>query len=323
MSVQDDDGFEPQGFDLAEILRRLWDGRVIILLSTIVCVIFAAFYLRGATYVYTATVTVFPTQGQGPTVTGRLTDLASLAGVDLSKGGTTPPFMLFSNVLGSRTVADALARDPRILHTVFKNQWDNESAQWLPPGGMRKDVTDAVKSFIGIPVYPWHPPGGGELQDYVSQNVKASDNARVSTLTVSYLDPDPAFAAYFLQALVKAADDQLRAVTVDRAKKYAQYLDRQLDGTQTAAMRQILTQAMSDQTTTIMMGSSDTWFAAQPLGSVVASTKPSQPKPSLVLVMSVFLGGGIGAALAFFGVRLPTGRTRMRLWPRKLPEQVS
>jgi hypothetical protein len=66
----------------------------------------------------------------------------------------------------------------------------------------------------------------------------------------------------------------------------------------------VLTQSLSDQETQIMMGSSDTDFAAQPLGPPESSTRPTSPVPVLVLLLGLFVGLVIGGLYVVFDIRL-------------------
>jgi uncharacterized protein involved in exopolysaccharide biosynthesis len=92
----------------------------------------------------------------------------------------------------------------------------------------------------------------------------------------------------------------LRRITLERASKYASYLEGKLAMVQVTEFRQVLLQSLSEQETLVMMSSSATPFAAQPLGSPVSSLRPTEPKPIIVLI----LGGLIGMLLGGLTVTL-------------------
>ena len=277
--------------DIVHLFRKLWSGRLTILIVATVFVLLAAAYLRYATYSYTATLTLMPTQNQSQGIASQFGGLASLAGIDLSRAQGTSPFTFYSDAVRTREVADDLvANSPGILQRMFKAQWNAESQTWVEPKSTQRDVVNYIKSVIGIPIVPWTAPTGADLQQFIIESVRVVQEVRRPVLTLTYNDPDPVFAGQLLQLLHESTDRVLRRITMDRSSKYASYIQKKLATVQAAELRQVLVMSLSEQETLIMMGNSDTPFAAQPLGTPVTSLRPTQPIPTLVLVLGGLLG---------------------------------
>lgn len=306
MENPDDVRGAASGFNLAEVQRiagLLWRGRLVIVVVTVLTTFLSIFYLHVASYTYSTTMTLIPTQSQGHDMGGQIGGLAALAGINLSGGAESiSPFSIYPETAHTRQVAIDMTRDwPDLMPRLFSDQWDAKAKTWRAPRSFRSSLVNFVKSILGIPIYAWTPPGPAELQQYIAQRVGMLPDKKKAMLTVQMQDVDPTFSRKFLLILHKATDRVARRMSLDRAKKYSAYLANELTKSQPSAVRDVLTQSLSEQETLLMMGNSDTDFAAQPLGPPESSPRPTSPTPLLVLVGGFFLGVFVGGFLVVFG----------------------
>jgi hypothetical protein len=288
--------------DLAELARTLWQRRKLLFSSIGGGVLLALVYLHVADYTYTATLMVSPVLSSSSdnlsSKLGGLSNLASFAGISVGSDMGTQAFMLYQEGLYSRDVANELAKDPDIMHTVFSKQWDADSKHWIGPSGARWALLVAAKSILGIPLKDWQPPNGALLQDYIVNNVTVDADPQKPIVTITYRDKDPAFAVKFLRGLDRAVDDKLRRNALTRANQYVDYLSDQLNKVTNADVRESLMATLTDQQKIKMMASVTAPYAAQPFGLPSASRKPTSPKPFLVLAAAIFAGGLLGVLCA-------------------------
>jgi hypothetical protein len=267
-------------------------------------VLLALVYLHIADYTYTATLMVSPVMSSSSDnmagKLGGLKGLASLAGVNIGDNLGTQDFMLYQAGLYSRDVADELAKNPVVMHTVFASQWDGAAKQWSQPSGLMQGVVAVVKGAIGIPGQPWQPPGGAVLQEYIADNVAVAADTEKPIVTISYRDKSQWFAAYFLRELDRAVDNKLRTNALTRAQQYSAYLSDQLTKITNADVREALMSTLSEQEKIKMMASATAPYAAQPFGNPSASRKPASPKPLLVMIAAVFIGVSLGVVGALW-----------------------
>ncbi len=278
------------GAFFAVVKARRW-----LFFSTIVgTLLVALLYLHVTTYKYTATLMVSPVQSsQGGGLSGKLgglSNLASIAGINIGSDAATQAFMLYQKGLYSRDVADLLARDPQILHAVFSKQWDADAKQWIPPNPTKRAIVVFVQDLIGIPHRDWQPPDGALLQDYITDNVNVDIEPDKPVVTITYNDEDPQFAVTFLHALDRAVDNKLRDLALVRSNQYIGYLSDQLTKVANADVRDALMATLTDQENTKMMASVTAPYSAQPFGPPSASRKPMIPKPFLVLAAALVIG---------------------------------
>jgi hypothetical protein len=315
MEKSDDTQAAFRGFDLQEVKHvvcLLWKGRLVIALTTVLAVFLAIIYLHIASYTYSTTLTLIPTQSQPREMTGQLGGLAAMAGINLAAGANTlSPFSIYPEAAQTRQVAVGILQDwPELPQLIFSDQWDARAQTWHPPQSFKLSLIRFVKPFFGIPNYPWRQPGAAELQQYIAQGVGIAEDKKKSMYTVTVQSADPDFSMKLLRALHRATDRELRRITLDRAQRYAAYLRNKLTTEQSSVIRDVLMQSLSEQETLIMMGSSSTDFAAQPLAPPESSTRPTSPIPVYVLLIAIMLGVFAGSGLVMFGFKLPGRRFR-------------
>jgi len=309
--------------DLGKLFQILLERKRLILASILGAVLLAIVYLHIATYSYTATLMVSPVISSSDSMSsklGGLSSLASLAGTKLPTDSGTQTFMLYQQGLYSRDVADEMARNPQIMHIVFRNQWDADRKQWIGPSRVVSFLVGLVKDVIGIPIRPWQPPSGALLQEYIVKNVTVDSDADKPIVTITYRDQDPQFAVAFLRELDRAVDHKLRGIAIVRANQYVGYLTSQLEKVTQADIRLALMSTLADQEKTQMMASATAPYAAQPFDLPSASRKPTNPKPFLVLAGALFAGGllGVLSALCLPPLSWAPKRLKVQFWKRGL-----
>ncbi len=294
-------GYDINVDELVQTLRARRRLLFAVVLGTILLVIV---YLHIAVYTYTATLMVSPvlssSSDSSSSELGSLKGLASLAGINVGGNMGTQAFMLYQEGLYSRDVADELAKNPDIMHTVYRGQWDAANKQWVEPPGAVRALAAVVKGILGIPDHPWQPPDGALLQDYIADNVSVDADPQKPVVTISYSSQDPQFAVKFLRELDRAVDNKLRTNALVRANQYSSYLSDQLNKVTNTTVREALMTTLTDQEKIKMMASVTAPYAAQPFGLPSASRRPTNPKPILALAVGVFVGGLLGIAAALW-----------------------
>ena len=269
----------------------------IVLSSVVALFVLALFYLKFATYLYSAGLQLTPVQQSTQQLDSRLSGLASIAGLNLSQEHSVSPFTLFVEGLNSRQTAEELAKNPVIMRTVFSNQWNENQSSWVRPSGAKAGLTRILKSlFLGSKT-EWVPPGAAELESYLLGNVRVRQRPGESIVSIQFNHPDPEFARLLILELHKAADEFLRHRTLVRTDQYISYLTEQMSQVTIAEHRQALAAAFSEQEKLRMMADSGLPFAAEPFGPIAISSRPVSPRPGTVLVSSIILGALIGIGI--------------------------
>jgi uncharacterized protein involved in exopolysaccharide biosynthesis len=274
-----------------------WRYRLTVLAVFALVMAGAVFYLHQATYKYTAELRVTAVYSSQQLPSG-LGGIASLAGINLPGDKQVSPIALYGEAMRSRDVADAVVADKVLMQHLFADEWDAASGAWREQPSLRKDIVRAAKRLLGVPDTPWSEPDSADVQRHLARNLAIIDSAKTNVTTVAVNDPDPAMAARLLSTLNTAADRHIRERALARASEYIVYLERKLLEVQVAEYRQSLVQALSAQERIRMMASTGAPYSAEPLGRIIVSTKPTTPKPAVVLIAGVLFGLILGILAA-------------------------
>lgn len=290
--------------DILTLLGDVWRQKFLVAACILVGLICASIYLHRATYTYSAELKVTPAQptsaGPGSRL-GGLAGLASMAGIGLAQDAGSSSFMLYTEGLKSRTVAETLARRPDIMRVIFETEWNPQENRFQgPPDG--PSFRSGLKAILGVPSYPWRAPDAARLHEFIKENVEIVQTADSPVTTIKFSHEDPRFAKTFLAALHQAVDADLRRKARARSGDYIEYLSRQLQAVSVAEHRVAIAAALSEQEKTRMMASSTLAFAAEPFDPATSSLRPTSPQPVAVLAIGLAVG-------AFFGILAAIGRS--------------
>lgn len=283
--------------NLLAFFRTLLQHWTAVLGTTFAGLLIAVLYLHGATYRYTATLQLVPTEQASPALSRNLSGLASLAGVGLPKAQVSQ-FSLLLETLRGRDVAAILTHNAPLMHVVFANDWNVTERRWQQHDSVARPFKDDIKALLGVPVEAWHPPGAADLQEFLGRKVGIDEDVKKSVATISFSDPDPRFAAHLLDVLVGAADERLRQRALIRSGEYIAYIQQKLPTITIAEQRDALFTALSEQEKQRMMASATLPFAADPIGSAAPSLHPTFPPPWIVLALGTAAGLFAGILLA-------------------------
>lgn len=301
--------------DLVTLSSVIWRGWKTVAAVAIAFVLLAILYLHLATYKYTAQLTVTPVAQNGSLTGGNLRGLgglASIAGIALPTSANGMNFQLYAEGMYSRSTADTLAADPRIMRTIFASEWDAVGQRWRPRDSAVRTVVNAIKPMLGAPVLVWSPPDGARLQTHLNNNLIVNQDDRRSITTLSYDHGDPDFALYLLAAIHRTVDDALRARALLRASENVDYLEGKLATITVADYRESLLAALAEQEKLRMAASSSAPYAAEPFGAVNVSDIPTNPRAKLVLAVGVVIGllAGMGIVVLIQLLRELRGAAR-------------
>lgn len=281
---------------IEEFLSLIWKGKLTLLGFTVAGLAIASLYLHFSTYRYTASLSVIEASADSPLPSG-MRGIASLAGISLKSDSSK--LSQYLAALRSRDVAEVLARDDQLMRRIFADQWNPAKGEWQEPPSTIRELANIAKSVLGAPVTAWSPPGAVSMQRYIDRNVGNFTDIKTNITSVSFADKDPQFAVSFLASLHRAADDHVRQRTIAKSQQYVEYITRRLPTLTLVEHRIALAQVLSEQEAQMMMASATGSYAVEPLGQIVSSPKPVNPKPMPVLAAGAAFGL-VGGLLIFF-----------------------
>lgn len=253
-------------------------------------------YINNATFKYVAELKVIPAPSSENSLRAGLGGIAALAGLRLNEGQNLPPFLVYTEQLRSHDIAKQLSRDPYIMQGLFAHEWDPEAHQWREKRTLMSSLRDIVKRVLGVPLYPWKPPGAGHVQKVLELQLEVKENKLTSVVTLAFAHPDPVFAQRFLMRLHQATDRVIRERSLRRANENIRNLELRLRTTEIAGYRQAIAEILAVQERSRMMASANVAFAAEPIGVAYTPDRPTRPRAALLLVLSLATSLVLGMA---------------------------
>lgn len=284
--------------DAIGMIVLVWQKKWLVAGIVLACLLAGIAFLNVTTRTYTTELKVTAAASSANSVANRLGNLGGLAAAaGLSIGGSSKaePFEMYLEALTSRNVADALAKDQRIMTTLFARDWNPATKQWEQPSA---SPTELVKSFIGLADPPWRAPDGARLQNYLERRIVITKSVKSPVTIIGYDAQDPAFGVHLLQQLNLAADAEVRQRALLQANEYKAYLSNLLPTVAIADVRTSLAASLTEQYEAVMMAKSSVPYAAVALGGPKASLAPTKPKVTIVLALAVLVGTIIAVVFA-------------------------
>lgn len=294
---------------LAIVLRRKW----IVLAVGIAAAAAMLVYLNVTTYRYNAELKVTSVQVAGSGLGGslqKLGALGSIANLQLPQDSSSIAFLRYGELLRSPDLAQSVAGMPTVMHVLFYKEWDTRQSRWVEPTGIVITVSHIVKSLLGFPVYAWQPPDALRVEEYLDRWVSVAVDQKRPVITIDYQNRDPIFAGTLVSLLHQIADEALRKRSLARSALDIEYLTGKLKVITLAEHRAVLSEALAEQERTQMSAQVGTPFAAEPIGKVKVSSRPTSPLPGLYLAGA--LAGGLlsGALFVLVAAQLRARRER-------------
>ena len=135
------------------------------------------------------------------------------------------------------------------------------------------------------------------LSDWLSEAFNSSEDRDTGFLTLSAETPRPDLMIRVMAKATEQTDRLLKERYIASAEQTMGFYQQQLAKARAREHREALAKLIAQEDQKLMLASKGTYFVAEPLTEPSVSLNPTSPKASLVLALSVVLGGFFGAAL--------------------------
>ena len=285
--------------DLRELFTALWRGKRLIIICVMFSIMLASLYLRQAERKYTVRYVFAPvaSENAGPNL-GGLGGLASLAGVSLPTSSSSD-FLTYKFLLKSEEVAARMLKDRDLLVSVFSSDWDTERELFRQPAsGPLMSVVRGLKNLLtGNESSAYIPPNAARLSVWMDEAFNSSEDRDTGFLTLSAETAQPTLMVDVITRATQETDQLLKERYVATAERTMSFYQQQLSKARAREHREALAKLIAQEDQRLMLASKGAYFVAEPITEPYVSLGPTSPKASLVLALSVVLGGFLGAAI--------------------------
>jgi len=277
--------YEEGEIDLLEYWNVIWKRRKLIFGASFAAALLAVVISLLMPNIYRAQVLLAPVTGEESkggglsAALGGLGGLASMAGVSLGSSGSTDENLA---VLKSREFIWKFVKDNKLMAILFEDDWDAAAKKWKKDDSEdQPNLWDAYRLFTKGNV----------------MNVDADKKTGLVTVSVEWEDSE--LAAKWANALVSRLNAYLRRKAIARSEANLTYLNKELDRTRVADMRQTLFELISQEQKKAMLANTQEEFAFRVLDAASPPDKKAKPKRSLIVILSTFVAGFLTVIAVF------------------------
>lgn len=266
-----------QEIDLLEVIKLLWDQKLLILIITIMGAIAGAGYAFLSTPIYESKALLAPNKSErGASLPSGLDGLASLAGISI---GTSADDTEALATLRSNAFIEDFIKENDLLPVLFADEWDAEASRWRA-----NDPADWPNIEDGV-----------ELFNDEVRSVDEDVTTGMVTLTIRWSDPE--LAAEWVESLVQRVNERLRRRDLNTSSRRLGYLNDQLEKASLVELRQAISRLIENEIQTMMLAQAETEYAFKVIDPPRVPNEHVAPQRALVVFGAVILGGALGVVV--------------------------
>lgn len=280
--------------DLRELFCIIWAEKWTIIVSTMIAAIASVVFALLQTEIFRAETILAPADSEqtGGGLSAQFGGAAALLGVNIGGGGGDDISTALAT-LRSRQFISRFIQENELLVPLFASKWDKR---------IRQSIID--ESVYNTSTGEWLLENGApsELEAYRAfseiLSVSAPDRETgIVTVTIQWQNPQE--AAAWVNQVVEAINQQIRAHDVQEANNAIAYLQQQLQSTQLVEMQRVFYQLIESQTRITMLADVRNEYVFRVIDPAVVPDRHSAPRRSLIAIIGTIAGGMLGLIIVF------------------------
>ena len=285
--------------DLKDLFFTLWNGKVYIIILSIIFVFLASFYLQFAERKYFVEYNLKPAgeTENSPNFSG-LGGLASLTGIQLPTSSDND-FSIFKELLTSVEVSEIIFENKKIIREIFRPEWDETLNNYSrpPENKIQTFVSYAKKLLTGNTDVNYMLPNPRRLVVFIDKNIQIRNDKETGFLKLTSETSEPKLILSLIMEATKASDKIMRQRYVDFSTEPLAFYKEKLRTVRSLEHREALAELIGKEEQKLMFASRGEHFIAEPYINPTISLYPTAPKPILILALSLVLGLFLGSVL--------------------------
>ncbi|EIW89374.1 chain length determinant protein [Alishewanella agri BL06] len=283
--------------DLRELFRALWQGKWIIIVTTLLFSVAAVFYALSLPNVYKSEVTLAPVaEDAGLKIPGQLGGLAALAGVNLGGLGGGDKTGLAMEILKSREfIGRFIEQNDLYLPIMAAEGWNRTNDKLLLDPKIYDEQTQQWVRKVNAPFQP--KPSTLETVEEFKKLFSVNQDKTSGMVKLSVEHFSPYLAKNWADSIVKAINEEMRTRELAEAERSIAYLNSQIAQTNLADVRTMLYSLIEEQTKTVMLANVRDEYVFKTVDPAVVAEKKSKPARALICILAAMLGFMLSALI--------------------------
>jgi hypothetical protein len=223
---------------------------------------------------------------------------ASLAGIQLPTNSNSD-FSIFKELITAPEVSEIIFENKKIIRDIFRSEWDETLNNYSKPSKSKIQifVSNVNKLLTGNIDIKYMPPNPRRLSIFINKNIQIGEDKETGFLKFTSETTKPELILSLILEATKASDKIMRQRYIDFSTEPLAFYKDKLRTARSREHREALAELISKEEQKLMFASKGKHFIAEPYINPKISLYPTEPKPKLVLALSLVLGLFLGAIL--------------------------
>jgi uncharacterized protein involved in exopolysaccharide biosynthesis len=263
--------------DISPVITALREQRVTLAVTTLVFFFASVVIAYSMTKWFRAETVIVAVDAKSlPGGLSQLSGLASLAGVNLSRGDSLQPLA----VLRSKSLIREYVKSNNLLPILFADKWDAKNRAWVVSAEDQPSLDDGVALF------------DERIRDVI-------DDRKAGTITLRITWTDPQASARWANDLVVLANNRLRNQALREAERNVAYLKTEIGQTAVVSLQDSLGQVLESEMQKLLLAKGNSEFAFKVVDAAVTPRKHHRPIIPLLLGLGISLGIIFGVLFSY------------------------
>lgn len=290
--------------DLAELVRTLWAGKLLIIAITLLFASVTAGITLLLPNQYKASIILAAAQKEGGGLSGLAAQyggLAAMAGINIGKDSGKLDQAV--ELLKSWSFIDAFITKYQIKPEIMAVQkWDKKSDQLIYDLEKYNVNTKTwMEQSSDVPA----EPSSWKTYKRFSKMMVVSMDAKSGLLNISVEHYSPAIAAKWASLLAKELNHHFQRRDIAEAKNNINYLQKKISETSLAEMQSVFYGMIESQTKTLMLAEVSEEYLIKTVVPAMLPEEKSKPIRSLIVLAAMFLGFGVSIVVVLVRGKSP------------------
>lgn len=300
---------EGDEIDLLELTRAVWQGKLLVIIITMVFAASSVMYAVSLPDIYKSEALLSPntqeSSGGLGALSGQFGGLAALAGVSLSAGSSDKIAYTLEIIKSRQFIYEFIQQNHLKAPILAAYGWDRKTGDLI----YNSDLFDVStnKWVRGVKAPKQAEPSLFEAyQHFVKENLTVNQDKSSGMVTVSISHYSPILARQLVDKIVKAINQTIKQQDLAEAVKSIRYLEKELATTSVVNSQSMFYQLIEKQQQTIMLTKVRDDYVLKIVDPPVVAEEKSGPKRVLICILGTILG----CAFAIFVVLVRYFRIR-------------
>ena len=279
--------------DLIEILKVIWNGKILILTTTLLFGIFSIYYALSIPNLYTSSTTLqLSNDNQNQNMaSSQFSGLASLAGMNLSSGGDKSHYVI-KTIRSREFIKHILTKIDISPDVIAAKEYNQHNKALVYDSDLfnlvnKKWVRSPTKNKSTVPSYL-------EVHQAVMKNFSAKIDKDSGFIVISYTHISPIFAKELLDLFIVELNEITKAKDQLESTNAIKFLENEIQKTKQKELTSSINEIISSQLKTKMFSNIKDDYLLTAIDSPYIPEVRSSPNRALICLVLTIIGGMAG-----------------------------